>query len=200
MKETAESIINFWFGSSHDDAQAASQQNQLWWGKDEQVDAQIRTRFESTTEALAKGELDDWAQSAHGVLAMVLLVDQFPRNMYRGTPNAFAFDPLALRWSLHALERGMDNHLSPIERVFLYLPFEHSEVLDDQNRSVLLFEQLQQQVPQALQETFAGFVDYARRHQEVIRRFGHFPHRNQILGRPSTAEEIAFLQQPGSSF
>lgn len=200
MAETAESIVRFWFGSSDDDAVAAKEQGKLWWSKDDKTDAEIRQRFEQTTTSLARGECDQWADSPVGVLAMVLAADQFPRNMYRGTPQSFAFDTLGLRWALHALERGMDNHLRPIQRVFLYLPFEHSEVLADQNRSVILFEQLHKQVSSGQQETFAGFVDFAKRHREVIRRFGRFPHRNRILERESTPEEIEFLKQPGSSF
>ncbi|WP_293776127.1 DUF924 family protein [uncultured Oxalicibacterium sp.] len=200
MTETPESILTFWFGTSKDDATTAEEKSKLWWSKDEHADQEIRRRFESSTEAVARGDLDDWAATPHGVLAMVLLADQFPRNMYRGLPESFAFDTLALRWTLHALERGMDNTLRPIERVFLYLPLEHSESLADQQRSVFLFEQLLREVPEEQKKTFAGFVDFAQRHRDIIARFGRFPHRNAILERESTAEEQAFLKQPGSSF
>lgn len=200
MTETSESILAFWFGHHDDDAATAKAQAKLWWSKDEKTDQEIHRRFESSTEAMGRGELDDWAATPHGLLAMVLLVDQFPRNMYRSLPESFAFDTLALRWSLHALERGMDNHLRPIERVFLYLPLEHAESRAEQDRSVFLFEQLARDVPAEQKEVFAGFLDYAIRHREVIARFGRFPHRNKILGRESTPEEIEFLQQPGSSF
>ena len=200
MTETSESILAFWFGDSEDDAVTAKAQTKLWWSKDEHTDQEIRRRFESSTEAMSRGELDAWAESPRGLLAMVLLVDQFPRNMYRNLPESFGFDTLALRWTLHALERGMDNHLRPIERVFLYLPLEHSESNADQQRSVFLFEQLLRDVPENQKEIFAGFLDYAIRHRDVIARFGRFPHRNRILERESTPEEIAFLKEPGSSF
>lgn len=200
MTETSESILAFWFGNSKDDAVTASEQTKLWWSKDERTDQEIRRRFESSTEAMGRGDLDDWAATPHGLLAMVLLVDQFPRNMYRNLPESFAFDTLALRWSLHALERGMDNRLRPIERVFLYLPLEHSESLADQQRAVFLFEQLLREVPAEQHDVFAGFLDYAIRHRDVIARFGRFPHRNRILERESTPEEVAFLEEPGSSF
>lgn len=200
MTETPESILTFWFGTSQDDGVAAEEKSKLWWAKDEHTDQEIRRRFESSTEAVARGDLDEWSATPHGVLAMVLLADQFPRNMYRGLPESFAFDTLALRWTLHALERGMDNALRPIERVFLYLPLEHSESRADQQRAVFLFEQLLRDVSEAHKKTFAGFVDFALRHRDVIARFGRFPHRNAILGRESTDEEQAFLKQPGSSF
>ncbi|MDQ7968832.1 MAG: DUF924 family protein [Oxalicibacterium faecigallinarum] len=200
LTETSESILTFWFGTSHDDATTAKAQASLWWSKNEHTDQEIHRRFESSTEAMGRGELDHWAESPRGLLAMVLLVDQFPRNMYRNLPEAFAFDTLALRWTLHALERGMDNHLRPIERVFLYLPLEHSESRADQQRSVFLFEQLLKDVPAEHKEVFSGFLDYAIRHRDVIDRFGRFPHRNRILARESTAEEVAFLKEPGSSF
>lgn len=200
LTETPESILAFWFGHNDDDATTAQAQGKLWWSKNDHTDQEIHRRFESSTEAMGRGELDDWAATPHGLLAMVLLVDQFPRNMYRNLPESFAFDTLALRWALHALERGMDNHLRLIERVFLYLPLEHSESLADQQRAVFLFEQLLRDVPAAQKEVFAGFLDYAIRHRDVIARFGRFPHRNRILGRESTPEEVAFLKEPGSSF
>jgi uncharacterized protein (DUF924 family) len=120
--------------------------------------------------------------------------------MYRGLPTSFAFDPLALQWSLIGLERGFEQQLRPIERVFLYLPLEHSEVHEYQQRSVILYEQLLHDVPTEQKAAFAGFVQFAIRHRDIIARFGRFPHRNAILGRATTEEEHAFLQTAGSSF
>jgi len=200
MTETPESILSFWFGHSDDDAVTARAQQKLWWAKDEHTDQEIRRRFESTHEALVRGELDGWASTSAGLLAMVLVADQFPRNMFRGMPESFASDPLALRWSMHGMEHGLDKDLRPIEKIFLYLPFEHSESLEDQQRAVFLFEKLLAEVPPTQHEVFAGFYDYAMRHRDVIARFGRFPHRNHILGRVSTDEEVAFLKEPGSSF
>ncbi len=200
MTESIESILGFWFGASVDDAEVAQEKGRMWWSKNEAVDEEIRRRFEACTAAALHGALDEWAATPRGVLALVLLTDQFPRNMYRGQPASFAFDAIALRWALHGLERGMDSLLRPIERVFLYLPFEHSESIADQRRSVLLYEQLLRDVPPQHESTFSGFGQFAIRHRDIIARFGRFPHRNAILGRASTGKEIAFLQTPGSSF
>ena len=134
-------------------------------------------------------------------LALILLLDQLPRNIHRGTPAAFAQDPLARDLCLKGLSIGADKSLSPLERVFFYLPLEHAESREQQARSVALFEALAaEQAGTPAQATFAGFADFARRHQVIIERFGRFPHRNDILGRTSTPEEAAFLQQPGSGF
>jgi uncharacterized protein (DUF924 family) len=151
-------------------------------------------------DTAAAGKLDDWAQHARGRLALILLFDQFPRNMYRDTPRAFACDPLARRLALDGIAAGADRSLRAIERVFFYLPLEHSESVELQERSVTLFTALAAGVPGADRKTFAGYLDFAVRHRDVIHRFGRFPHRNHILDRDSTPEETAFLKQPGSSF
>jgi uncharacterized protein (DUF924 family) len=131
---------------------------------------------------------------------LILLLDQLPRAIHRGTPAAFGQDAKARKLAEQGLESGADKLLRPIECLFFYLPLEHSEVLADQDRSVELFRELAASVPEAYRETFAAFIDYAVRHRNVIAEFGRFPHRNQILGRESTPEEKAFLEQPGSSF
>ena len=131
---------------------------------------------------------------------MIILADQFSRNMYRDTPRAFFSDPKARTWCKAGLENGADRTLRPIERIFFYLPMEHSESLDDQVRSVALCKELAESVPDAHRELFDGYLNYAVRHCEIVERFGRFPHRNAILGRESTDEEIAFLAKPGSSF
>ena len=148
----------------------------------------------------AVGELDGWLGSVRGRLALVLLTDQFPRNIWRGEAAAFAFDVLALRWAKEALRLGLDGAVRPIERVFLYLPLEHSEELADQREAVRLFDALAASVEPAAQPAFAGYLDYARRHLEIVERFGRFPHRNAALGRETSAEEAAFLREPGSGF
>jgi len=183
-------VLAFWFGPDPVlDARRA-----LWFGKDPATDALIRERFLATHEAAARGDLDVWLDTPAGALALVVVLDQFPRNMYRDTAAAFASDQRALACARRVLERGWDVAMRPVERLFLYLPFEHSEVLADQRRSVRLFA--------ALDEApgMADAFDYALAHYCVIRRFGRFPHRNAILGRASTAEETAFLAQPGSRF
>ncbi|RBA23474.1 DUF924 family protein [Herminiimonas fonticola] len=198
--ETADAIHEFWFGTDADDVKAADQKKKLWWSKDAAIDNIIVQRFEKSTLAAADGALDFWKTTPRGLLALILLTDQFPRNMYRGTANSFAYDHIALQLSLQALEQGVDQLLRPIERVFVYLPLEHSESIDDQERAVQLFEQLARDVVPAQKSTFDGFHQFAIRHRDIIARFGRFPHRNEILGRTSTEEEISFLKTAGSSF
>ena len=151
-------------------------------------------------QAAADGSLDGWRETALGQLALIVLTDQFPRNMYRDTPAAFAFDALARRWCHEGIEAEADRALRPIERVFFYLPLEHSESLADQDLSLSVFRELALEAAPAMRESFDNFASYAVRHHAVIARFGRFPHRNAILGRASTPEEAAFLLTPGSSF
>ncbi|HIC8839758.1 DUF924 family protein [Aeromonas sp. 602200] len=194
-------LLDFWFGDETDGVLRATRQAPLWWGKSSETDALLASRFGELAEAAAKGSLAHWADAPSGRLALLLLLDQLPRNIHRGTPAAFAQDPLARDLCLKGLSIGADKSLSPLERVFFYLPLEHAESREQQARSVALFEALAaEQAGTPAQATFAGFADFARRHQVIIERFGRFPHRNDILGRTSTPEEAAFLQQPGSGF
>jgi uncharacterized protein (DUF924 family) len=199
-RPTWQPVINFWFGHDQDDAAVAKAKAGTWWRKREEIDLAIRNTFEKSVEAAARGRLGAWEETPEGLLALVLLTDQFPRNMYRDTARAFAYDALARGWTNQALGEGSDRRLRPIQRVFLYLPLEHSEDAADQERSVVLFRQLLDEVPGDWKDIFAGFHDYAVRHRDTVVRFGRFPHRNAILGRPSTAEELEFLRQPGSRF
>jgi uncharacterized protein (DUF924 family) len=200
LMETPDTIRSYWFGTSHDDSVVAEQRSKLWWSKDPQADHEIRQRFEEYVVRAAAGELAAWLATATGRLALILLTDQFTRNIYRDTSKAFERDGLARGWCLEGLQDGVDELLRPIERVFFYLPLEHSESLPDQDRSVALYQQLADSVDPKLGPMFDGYVEYAVRHREIIERFGRFPHRNQILGRVSSAEETAFLEEPGSSF
>ncbi|MFQ2073459.1 DUF924 family protein [Aeromonas veronii] len=194
-------LLALWFGDEADDVLRATRQAPLWWGKSSETDALLASRFGELAEAAAKGSLAHWADTPSGRLALLLLLDQLPRNIHRGTPAAFAQDPLARDLCLKGLSIGADKSLSPLERVFFYLPLEHAESREQQARSVAQFEALAaEQAGTPAQATFAGFADFARRHQVIIERFGRFPHRNDILGRTSTPEEAAFLQQPGSGF
>lgn len=193
-------ILDYWFGSNPDDAATAREKRHIWWEADPAVDAEIRARFGDLVEAAGRNELSDWAETPRGLLALTLLTDQFPRNIHRRTPLAFAFDAAARAYCRHGIARGFDLQLRPIERVFHYLPLEHAESLQDQDESVRLFSELAQHAPPEHKEVFAGYLKYAERHRDVIARFGRFCHRNRILGRPSTPEEEEFLRQPGSSF
>ena len=197
--ETPGTIHEFWFGTGPDDG-VAEAQARLWWSKDAAIDAGIKRRFEPWIRKAAAGELSSWLMEPTGQLALILLCDQFPRNIYRNTATAFAFDPLARGWCSEGLRYGSDRKLRPIERVFFYLPLEHSEALEDQERSVALFGALATGADPARRKTFDGFHDFAIRHRDIVKRFGRFPHRNAILGRTSTPQELAFLATPGSSF
>lgn len=198
--ETQHSVLKYWFGTDPDDARLANERAFLWWSKKPSVDDEIRQRFKALVMAAGKGDLGDWASTPHGKLALILLTDQFPRNIFRGKPPAFASDDIALNLSLQGLAAGEDRLLRPIERVFFYLPLEHSEKVACQHRSVDLFKDLVLEVPHSQRLTFAGFMSFALRHCAIIERFGRFPHRNAILGRESTLAEIEFLKQPGSTF
>jgi uncharacterized protein (DUF924 family) len=196
----ANAVLAFWFGSDTDDATVARQKGAMWWKSDPAIDDEMRLRFADLVEMAGRDELAGWASTPQGLLALIILTDQFPRNIHRNTLRAFFFDPLARAHCRDGIARGMDSRLRPIERVFHYLPLEHSESLPDQHESMRLFSALAASAGADLKELFDGYLRYAERHRDIIARFGRFPHRNSILGRPSTAEEIAFLQTPGSSF
>ena len=200
VEQVKDELLEFWFGDDPDDSAVAVAKAELWWGHRQETDEQLQARFGAAASAAAADMLDHWTGSPRGRLALILLLDQLPRSIHRGTPEAFAQDPRARRVAEHGLESGADRLLRPIERVFFYMPFEHSEELADQDRSLALYRQLVSEVPEAQRQKFAGFLDYAARHREIIARFGRFPHRNAILGRESTPEEKAFLEEPGSSF
>lgn len=191
---TPEDVLEFWFPADQTRA------NQLWWGKQAQLDAEIRERFGATLAAAKAGQLDAWAERARGRLALIITIDQLSRNIYRDDPEAYAADPRARALTHAGLALGHDRELAPIERVFFYLPLEHSESLADQERCVELFRQLVVEVELAQRDGFTTFLDFAVRHRDIIARFGRFPHRNELLGRVSTPEELEFLTQPGSSF
>lgn len=190
----AQEVLDFWFGAPG--SVAASQPRREWFVKDASFDADIRTRFGAVIEQALLGGLTDWdAQGPQGTLARILVLDQFTRNAYRNTPQSFAGDALALAAARSLVERGADRALPPLQRAFVYLPFEHAEDAYMQERAVELFTLLAAEHP-----GFDEMLDYAHRHRGVIARFGRFPHRNEILGRVSTADETEFLRQPGSRF
>lgn len=175
-------VLDFWFGESA---------KPFWFVKSTAFDQEVAARLGPLHEAAARGDCDAWMGSADGCLALCVLLDQVPRNIFRGTPRSFATDPPARAVARHAVDQGYDLATPLDRRAFFYLPFEHHEDMGSQDRSVALFTE---RVGDALT------VEYAHRHRDVIARFGRFPHRNAILGRPSTAEETAFLQGPNSSF
>lgn len=174
-------VLTFWFDEI---------EPEQWWKKDEDFDALLVERFLDLYERASQCELFEWRQTASGRLAEIILLDQFPRNMFRGTPQAFASDAMALTLSQEAIACGADQLLTAIQRTFLYMPFMHSESAEIHKTAVELYRK----------NGIKDNLDFEQRHRAIIERFGRYPHRNEILGRPSTAEEIEFLNQSGSSF
>lgn len=202
-----QTVLDFWFGQDDPEseqprsaADIAHQQNKLWWGKDATIDQQIQQKFEPTLKALLTGHFSTWFETAQGRLAAIIVLDQFSRNMYRTNAQAFSQDSLALYWTLQGLRQGDDKKLTPLQRVFFYLPLEHCEQLNMQNLAVEKFEQLAADSAESFRSLAKGFVDYAHQHQQLIARFGRFPHRNTLLNRPSSSEELEYLAQPGAGF
>ena len=183
MNDSQKDILNFWFKES---------QPQQWFQKNPEYDELIRSRFLEVYEIARQGALDEWKNDADGVLALCLLLDQFPRNMFRDTPQSFAADDQALLIAKYALSKGLDQVVSPQKRRFVYLPFEHSEKLIDQKKSLELFETLKLDDPLS--------YDYALRHYKIIEKYGRFPHRNTILGRDNTPEEDEYFSNGGVGF
>lgn len=192
MRAWQREVLEFWFGGS--DAATLSTPRNAWFIKDDAFDAQIRERFLSLWQSVQAGEKLIEVEDAEGALALLLVLDQFPRNLFRGSADAFSSDAVALTVAKTALQNGWDRQLPAVARWFVYLPLEHSENLADQAESLLRFESLPDSPGRS------NVIDYAQRHHDVVARFGRFPHRNAVLGRTSTEEELVFLQQPGSSF
>ncbi|TXD38268.1 DUF924 domain-containing protein [Lujinxingia vulgaris] len=189
-------VLEYWFGttSALEDGIFPQEQYRIWFAGGPAVDREITERFGALVEDARDGGLQGWLENAPSRLALVLLLDQFTRNIYRGTGEAFSADHLALKYALDALEIGHDTALSPIARAFFYLPLEHAESLELQERCVTLMENLTHQAPDGQVELFQGFLDYAVQHRDIIAQFGRFPHRNALLGRTSTPEEEAYLE------
>jgi uncharacterized protein (DUF924 family) len=190
----AQDVLDFWFGAPG--SAGHEEQRAEWFRKDERFDAGIRERFGDLIAKAVAGGLRDWDEEGpQGLLARIIVLDQFTRNARRDTPAAFEGDLLALAAARKLVESGADRELNPVQRQFAYMPFEHAEDARCQEQSVELFTALARE-----HEGFASALDYAHRHRGVIARFGRFPHRNPILGRASTPDEIEFLRQPGSGF
>ena len=193
-------LLDWWFGDFADAAETAAARQGLWFGKRDSQDQQARQCFGSQVEQALDGGLADWAEQPEGWLALILLLDQLPRMLFRDQPRAYAGDSRALALVRDGIARGLDAQLTPIRRVFVEIVFEHAEDLATQELAVQRYTALRDAVSPAERELFDGFLDYAVRHHAVIARFGRFPHRNAILGRASSVEEAAFLTEPGSRF
>ena len=189
----ADAVLDFWFGASG--SSEFGRARKAWFSKDAAFDATVRDRFGALVERALRGELEAWGAGPRSSLAQILLLDQFTRNAFRGTTRSFAGDARALAAASRMVGSRQDVALAPFMRAFVYLPFEHAEGLAMQDEAIRLFTKLVNEAPE-----HADMLAYAHRHRDVIERFGRFPHRNEILGRQSTAEEIAFVKQPGSAF
>jgi uncharacterized protein (DUF924 family) len=189
----AQAVLDFWFAAEGEPEHGAVRD--LWFRKSDEMDRAINERFGTLIEQALRGELETWAAEPHSALAQIVLLDQFTRNSFRETPRAFAGDKRALAAAMAMVGSRQDEALLPVQRVFVYLPFEHTEGMVMQEEALRLFTRLATEAP-ALQ----NMLDYAQRHHDVVQRFGRFPHRNVILGRHSTTDEIEFLKQPGSRF
>ena len=199
---TPDAVLAFWLGTARSSNAQAIAVKQQWITKSDAFDARIKAQFEPTVQAAMAGQLDSWADEAWSCLALLVVLDQFTRNIYRGTPQSFAGDAKALATAQRAIAQGLDQQLPAVTRIFFYLPLEHAEDLALQAQSVNAFAQLVQHNPSPadVHDVLVGTLDYAHRHRAVIQQFGRFPHRNTILGRSSTPQELAYLAQPGAGF
>lgn len=198
--KTIDDVLHFWFGDHRDDLDVIAHQGKTWFAGGPALDARIKEQFGDLVEEAIAGGLGAWSETPRGNLARVILLDQFTRNVHRGSPRAFAGDATARAIVLHALDRGDEAELRPIERVFLYMPLEHAEDPEMQALCLARFEALADEAPPELTDKMRGYVSYAERHKAIIDRFGRFPHRNVVLDRPSTPEERAYLDGGGETF
>jgi len=208
-------VREFWFGKSltgplpgqgelASQAVALKRRSDLWFETNPQVVAQqdeiIRTQFQDLVERTVQGELDGWADSPRRRLSLIIVLDQFPRQIYRGTPEAFAYDPAALALTLSGMQLAADGALNLVERLFFYMPLQHAEATEVQDESVSAYKRLVAESPAELRSTFEVSLQSAQKHRELIRQFGRFPHRNKILGRENTPEEVAYFKKGGETF
>ena len=197
---TPRDVLSFWFEDAAKSPEALRRRGAVWFHSDPAFDRECAARFAATLEDAARGGLDDWAGTPQGRLALVIVLDQMPRNIHRGSPAAFMHDGEAAAHCMAAIGSGQDRLLDPVERIFLYMPLQHAEDLDLQRRSVEQFESLASEAGDAWRDYFSENVRYARLHHDIVERFGRFPHRNRILGRESTEEELRYLADGAPTF
>ncbi|MBN4049567.1 DUF924 domain-containing protein [bacterium AH-315-N03] len=194
-----EEVLSFWLGELDELGVADAATRARWWKKSDDFDADVLARFEATRRAICAGDCAGWLGTARGRVAYVIVLDQLSRNMFRGTPEMYTEDNLALSAAVEGIEAGCEGELGYHERYFLYMPLMHAEDLGAQDRCVALFESMKTAYPNKATE-IQNVIGFAEKHRVIVARFGRFPHRNEIVGRESTAEEIEFLKGPGSSF
>jgi uncharacterized protein (DUF924 family) len=200
--DEARAVREYWFGARTTlTPEAIDRRMEFWFGPEgARHDEEIRTRFGGLLERAAAGQLDSWADGSRRLLSLIILLDQLPRHMFRGTARAFAYDAAALALTLSGMQSAADGALDIIERLFFYMPLQHSESRDAQDESVAAFRRLLAEVPPELHATIEDTLRFAEKHRAIIERFGRFPHRNALLGRPSTPEEAEWLGEGGASF
>ena len=199
MNQDIQNILDYWFGEIKNDT-TAENRSRLWFGGGTETDEYITKHFEALSLSALSHELHDWQSTAKGSLALIILLDQFPLNMYRKSARPFDFESLGVEVCLNGLEKNQHLELSFVEKTFFYLPLEHSENADHQAMCVDLCQILFDEAPEHLKEHAQSTLDYAIRHKEIVDQFGHFPHRNEVLGRVSTNEEIEFLKDKSNRF
>lgn len=196
-----ERVLDFWFGASGPDGSLDPAKQKMWFGGGRKHDAAIRERYGALHARAGKGELDgEWSATPSGLIALVVLLDQFSRHIHRDSPAAFAQDRAAQRLVTAGIDRNVDRKLIPAQRAFFYMPLEHAEDIELQRLGVRCFDGLARTAAPEYRKEYESFLDYAQQHLRIIERFGRFPHRNGVLGRASTPEETEFLKKPGSSF
>jgi uncharacterized protein (DUF924 family) len=195
-----ERVLAFWLGELDPRGVAAKESASRWWKQDPEFDLEVRQRFERQRRAILAGDCEEWLGMPRGRLAYVIVLDQFSRNMYRDTAEAFSADSRALQVAREGVDIGVDRLLGVDERTFFYMPYMHSEEIEAQEECVALFEAFMNELSGELRGRVQRTLDYAIRHRDIVARFGRFPHRNQALGRVSTEAELVFLSQPGSRF
>jgi uncharacterized protein (DUF924 family) len=200
MSDRIEDVLDFWFGEVNELGCSSPNHRKRWWTKSDAFDEAIRSQFLSDYAAIVAGDRDAWRNTPRGALATIIVLDQFSRNMFRGTPHMFAADELAREVCQEGLDADFDAELSFDERLFFCLPLAHSEEMDDHHRCVELLQGLVDSSPESLKGDAENYLDFAERHKAIVERFGRYPHRNETLGRASTPEETEFLKEPGSSF
>lgn len=200
--ENVSEILNFWFGDLTENGVPSSEKQELWWSKDPEIDLYIKNNYEKYINSAVSGKLDHWKKTSHGLLAYIIILDQFSRNIYRNSKRAFSQDKIALNTASEAVSTGLEAGLKSVEKIFLYMPYMHSEMLSDQLISIKKYSDLVNENKShiILHDLLEQSEEYAYRHYEIIKKFGRYPHRNIILGRESTNEEIEFLRTGGSSF
>jgi uncharacterized protein (DUF924 family) len=198
--ETIDTIVTFWLGPGLDGPEAAFARRDWWYDGGATVDDEIRSRFGTLVLLACGGSLPDWQATPNGALALILLLDQFTRNIYRGTPDAYAGDAAAFDIVNRAIGRNLDRALHPVARIWLYHPFHHAEQVEAQDRGIALLNEVLKSAPAVWHPYIQRSIKGWTRHRDIVARFGRFPHRNRVLGRPSTDEERAFLAADGESF